>query len=298
MTQGRDTTVLFADVTGSTKLYEEAGDRKAADAIGKCLAALRGAAEANGGRIIKNIGDEVMAVFPNADRAAQAAARMHSAIRALPPVSGHQLGLRIGFHTGPVLQRDGDLFGDTVNLASRLASHATKGQVLLSQETVSKLSPLLRDSTRRLYDITVKGKADDVALCELLWLKSPDITVFPGLAPNKEEHGLQLRLRLRDREVVRRRLEESISVGRDADSAFVITDTAASRHHCVIERRQNHFVLRDHSTNGTYVAFLSGEPGIVLRRAEFVLRGRGWISFGQPRDKAAEVLEYSCEQQK
>jgi adenylate cyclase len=80
----RQATVLFADVSGSTKLYEVAGDATALEAISSCLAAARRATESAGGRVVKTIGDEVMAVFPAPDAAATAAADMQGHIDALP----------------------------------------------------------------------------------------------------------------------------------------------------------------------------------------------------------------------
>lgn len=296
MKPGRDTTVLFADVTGSTKLYEQAGDRAAADGIHTCLTALRCATEASGGRVVKSIGDEIMALFPTADRAAEAATRMQLAAGNLPPIAGQTISLRIAFHAGPVVQRGADVFGDTVNLASRLVAQASKGQVLTSAQTVKKLAPALRNSTRRLYDITVKGKAADVSLCELLWSTSADVTDFPLADTAKSPRRPRLRLKLGDREVIRRRLIESITIGRDPDSNFVVEEATASRHHCVIERRQHNFVVRDHSANGTYVTFAHGAAEVVLRREEVILQGRGWLTFGQPKSVATHALEYFCEE--
>jgi len=295
MTTDREATVLFAEVADSTRLYEDAGDSTAADAIRRCIEVMRGATKESGGRVVKTIGDGVMALFPSPDRATQAAARMHIAVSALPAVGGEKLALRIGFHAGPILQRDGDIFGDTVNIASRLAAQATRGQVLTSADSATKLSPVLRSATRHLYDIAVKGKADDIALCEVLWSKSPDVTDIPlGHAPQAATTA-RLRLRVGNREVMRRRGAESISIGRDPESTIVIADTAASRHHCVIERRQNHFVIRDQSSNGTFVLVDGDKDDTILRREEFVLRGHGWIAFGRANSEAAEVAEYFCD---
>jgi adenylate cyclase len=295
MESSRQTTVLFADVTGSTRLYEEAGDAQAAATIGQCLETLRRVAEDSGGRVVKTMGDEVMALFSAPDRAADAATRMHLAIEALPPVAGQKLALRIGFHAGPVVQRDDDVFGDTVNLASRLVEQATKGQVLTSADTVSLLAPLLRNSTRRLYDITVRGKAEEIGLCELLWSKSPDITDFPVGNAAPKPRPVSLRLRYRGQELVRRRLQESIALGRDPGCVIVVSDARASRQHCTIERRQDRFFLKDHSSNGTYLSVEGEEGETVLRREEVALRGHGWIAFGQPKDETDERLEYFFE---
>jgi adenylate cyclase len=296
MSADRQATVLFADVTGSTRLYEEAGDSRALDAIYKCLETLRRAVEASDGRVVKTTGDEVMAVFSTPDRAADAAARMHLAVESLPPLAGHKLGVRIGFHAGPVIQRDNDVFGDTVNLAARLVEQATRGQALTSAETVDLLTPALRGSTRRLYDITVRGKADEIALCELLWQKSADITDFPVTHAARKPARLVLRLRYRGHEIVRRRLEESIALGRDPASTVVVAEATASRHHCLIERRQDRYMVRDHSSNGTYITVEGVRGETVLRREEAALQGHGWIAFGQPKADAAEVLEYWCEE--
>ena len=289
----RQAAVLFADVTGSTRLYEAAGDARAVEAIGRCLESLRRVTQACGGRVVKSMGDGVMALFPSADAAADAAARMHGAVDALPPLDSHKLGVRIGFHAGPVIQRDDDVFGDTVNLAARLVEQATKGQVLTSADTVSRLTPALRNATRRLYDIAVRGKAEALPLCELLWRKDAAVTDFPvGQAARRRA---LLRLRYGAKELVRRRQAESISCGRDAASAVVVAEPKASRQHCTIERRLDSFVLRDHSSNGTYVTVAGLGQETVLRREELVLRGHGWIAFGQPRAQSVEVLEYWCE---
>src|SRR3954467_9974281 len=172
--------LLFADVSGSTQLYESAGDAAAAQAIAQCIRAFSDATRLAGGEVLKEIGDEVMAIFPTPDAAAIAATRMHLAVEALPAVQGTRLGARIGFHTGPVVRRDNDLFGDTVGLAEGLAGKAAKGQVLTSEETAALLSPALRSCTRVLYSVELKGKPNGVSLCELVWRQGPDITDMAG----------------------------------------------------------------------------------------------------------------------
>lgn len=294
-TPHRQTTVLFADLSGSTRLYEAAGDDKALEVIGRCIDTLCRAAEAAGGRVIKTIGDEVMALFATPDQAADAAMRMQTGINALPTIGGSKLAVRIGFHAGPVIQRENDVFGDTVNLASRLAEQATREQVLTTTDTVSLLSPFLKGATRRLYDITVRGKLEDIALCELLWRKSPDITLSPtGDFAVKSTMNLRLRVVYRGRELVLKRRVESITLGRDPTCTFVIVDPLSSRHHCVIERRQDKFVLVDHSSNGTYVTPESDGNETVLRREESALRGHGWLSFGRCSGDSEDLLEYWC----
>jgi adenylate cyclase len=284
-------TVLFADVSGSTSLYETAGDDAALEAVSACLAEARAATEASGGRVVKTMGDEIMSIFPEPDSAANAASDIQARIEALPEVAGKKLGVRVGFHHGPVLQRDDDIFGDTVNLAARLVAQAKKGEIILSADTADLLGPVFRTMVRELHAITVKGKAEEIGLAELVWKRDPEATVFTAVRNRGRISRNALRLRYRGREVARRRDSDSIQVGRDASSGLVVHDEMASRQHCTIERHQEHFVLRDHSTNGTYVT-VEGDAEIAVRRSEFHLRKRGWISFGQPRAAGVEVVEF------
>jgi len=291
--QGRVTTVLFADVSGSTRLYETEGDAAALDAIGRCIERLSQAAESIGGRVLKTIGDEVMVLFPTPDAAASAASEMHAAVDTLPPVNGTKLGVRIGFHSGPVIQRDNDVFGDTVNLAARLVNQAQKGQIVTSRETVQQLSPALRASTRRLYAITIKGKADRDRgdLCEIEWRPVSDATNDPGPRPEARSAAAALRLNYRDLQLVRRRQNDSIIIGRDTSCGLVIPSQNVSRLHCTIVRRHDSFVLRDHSTNGTFVT-VDGDGEILLQREDMALRRHGWLALGEPRAETAEVVAY------
>src|SRR2546425_4618597 len=169
MEESRQTTVLFADVSGSTKLYETAGDAAALTAIGRCIERMRKAAESTGGRVVKTIGDEIMALFPSPDAAAGAASEMHATIEQLPEVGGVKLGVRVGFHSGPVIHREDDVFGDTVNMAARLVEQAGKGQIIISHETAELFSPAVRVFTRPPDSVQVKGQAEKSPLGDGMW---------------------------------------------------------------------------------------------------------------------------------
>jgi len=296
MDQAGQATVLFADISGSTKLYESEGDKVAMEAIAHCLVQLRQRVETAGGRVVKTIGDEIMAVFAGPDAAANAAGGMQAAIEALPAVGLTRLGVRIGFHCGPVIQSDNDVFGDTVNLAARLVEQAGRGQVLMSRETANQLGPVFRSFKRPLYAIHVKGKAEDVMLCELIWRHSDDMTMsVGGAAPAVQApHATSLlRLKYGALEVTCGREQAAVTMGRGLDCSLVIATDRASRKHCTIEQRRDKFYLADQSTNGTYVSS-DGGPEILLRREELRLGAHGWISLGQPCAEAAEAVEFFC----
>jgi adenylate cyclase len=284
--------VLFADVSESTKLYETAGDAAAHAAISKCVAVMRRAAEASGGRVVKTVGDEVLAIFRLPDAAAAAAAEIQGAIDNLPIESGTKLGVRIGFHAGPVIQQDSDVFGDTVNLAARLVATAVKGQIITSADTARLLNPMIRSSMRELYKIQVKGKAEEVGLCEMQWRRDDEeTTVFATGRPKPRAPATVLRLKYHEKDITRRRDNDSIDLGRDPECGLAIADHMASRRHCTIERRSDKWILKDHSTNGTFVT-LEGDTELLLQREELTLRKHGWICCGQSRAGTKEVVEF------
>jgi adenylate cyclase len=287
--------VLFADVSGSTKLYETVGDTAAHAAIDLCVKLFANITEEHGGRVIKTIGDEVMSIFPQAADAGRAAVDIQLGIAGMPPVDKVRLGVRVGLHFGPVVEREGDVFGDTVNLSARLTEMAARGQIITSLETVERLGDLQRLDCRKLYAIPVKGKEKDVQICEILWTDVDDATQLaaPRITRN-EKANISLRVSYRERNVVLPRERKSLVLGRDATADLVVAERMASRMHCEIESRQGKFFITDRSANGTYVQ-VDGADEVVLRREESMLHGHGYISLGQPRASSTEVVEFFCE---
>jgi adenylate cyclase len=286
--------VLFADVSGSTKLYEQAGNAVAHAAVESCVNLMKQKTLTSKGRVIKTIGDEVMSAFSSADDAADAAIEMQLAISELPPVGNTTLGIRVGFNFGPVVEREGDVFGDAVNLAARLAAVATKGQIITARDTVMLMSPMLKANTRAITTIQVKGKAQEIQVYELIWQQSEDMTTLASQKSVYKPKNAKLRLMVQGNEVILSSERPGVALGRDASADLVIKERMASRAHGKIERRLDKFILTDHSANGTFIT-IEGDKEIVLRREEFTLRGHGWIAFGQSRATATDVVEFFCE---
>jgi adenylate cyclase len=236
----------------------------------------------------------VMSSFPSADEAADAAIEMQLAIAQLPPVGSTQIGIRVGFNHGPVVERDGDVFGDAVNLAARLAGVATKGQIITARDTVMLMSPMLKAATRAITTIQVKGKAQEIQVYELMWQQSEDMTTLASHKSVYKSKNAKLRLVVQGSEMALSAERPAVALGRDPTADLVIRERMASRAHGKIERRLDKFILTDHSANGTFIT-IEGDKEIVLRREEFTLRGHGWIAFGQSRATAADVVEFFCE---
>ena len=286
--------LLFADVSGSTTLYEKLGDRAALTAVEAVVNLLRRSVESHRGHVVKTIGDEVMACFPDADAAMQAASDMQTRVADLAPFGETRLGIRVGFHLGAVIEENGDYFGDAVNTAARMAGLAKRGQIITTATTVVALSPLLRQSTREVASLAVKGKQAEVEVCEVMWESGDDVTMLASKGAQlatesvlRLAHGLQTILM--DASLA------SVQMGRDAGHEIVIADKMASRLHGRIERRGDRYYYADLSTNGTYVT-IEGDGETVVRRDQVMLRGRGRLCFGHTAaDPGAEVVTFEVE---
>lgn len=288
--------VLFVDVSDSTGLYELLGDSTAFGAVREVIELLKRTTVTAGGRVAKSIGDGLMCVFPSADAAAKAAGEMQWHVAARPPLkSGEQLAIRAGFRVGTAIQDGEDVFGDTVNIAARMAGLALSGQVLMDAGTVAALSPRLRESTRRINAMPVKGKAEPVQVHELLWQMSSDRTVIMGAATAAGVASVReprITITHGGKSTV---FKSTIYFGREAaGNDVVMTDAKTSRRHAKIELRAGKFVLVDQSSNGTYVV-ISLANEICLKREELILYANGRFAFGHgTAEPGAEIVEFNC----
>jgi class 3 adenylate cyclase len=284
---------MFADVSGSTSLYEKLGDQRALAAIEAVLSELRKSTVLQNGHVVKTIGDEVMAVFPSVDAAMQAACDMQSRVAAIPQGENARLAIRVGFHFGPAIEDKGDFFGDAVNTAARMAGLAKSGQIITSGQTVDALSALLKASTREIDALQVKGKQEEIRIFEVIWHDSADLTAMADCDQPVNATASSLALTYGALTLKLGTEQKSASLGRDAGNELVVPDKMASRVHCKIEFRRGNFFLVDQSTNGTYVT-VEGDAEIMLKREQIMLRGRGVICLGHTASsKDAERVSFA-----
>ncbi len=137
MARDLEVAIVFADVVGSTQLYDKFGDEKASATVADCLEIMKDATHQCNGTVIKTIGDEVMSTFPTVDEAMQAAVLMQSRISAeSKKADAIPVSIRIGCHFGPVVQEQNDIFGAAVHTANRMTSQAKSRQIVISGDTV------------------------------------------------------------------------------------------------------------------------------------------------------------------
>jgi len=292
--------IVFADVVGSTKLYELLGDMRARDMVGICIEVMRAATDQNHGTVIKTMGDEVMATFPTADDALNAAAQMQKQIVLHPSlkVGEHTVAIRIGCNFGPVVLENRDVFGAAVHTANRMTSQAKAGQIITTATMVERLSSEWRASVRQIDIATLKGRSSEVALFEALWQTEDITSMVPALAlasGGPANKALRLRLRYQGLEILVADSRANITMGRAEENDLVIKGNLISRLHARVELNRNKFILVDQSTNGTFVLGKDGEEAFV-RRDSMQIRGEGLIGLGKaPDSNSSQVIRYTCE---
>lgn len=271
--------VLFADVSGSTQLYETLGDVRARSIIARCIAVMTEATRRHGGTLVKTIGDEVMTTFPAA-AAAEAACEMQEGITGEMVVEGRPLAIRVGFHFGPTLFEEADVFGDAVNLAARLTNLAKSGQILTTSATVERLTGPRRKSCRQIGLTQVRGKRDQVAIHEVVW-NAEGATIMRVPWATQHRAGGRLVFTAGGTRLELGEGHPSLTIDRADQNDLVVRQPVVSRLHARIEYRNGRFVLTDLSANGTYVVADGGGSSYVHRDNQD-LSGSGTLGLGEP----------------
>jgi class 3 adenylate cyclase len=283
MTGDFEVAILFADVVGSTRIYDEFGDTKASETVGGCLDVMKRATQRNNGTVIKTIGDEVMSTFPTVDDAMLAAADMQRRLTQAESANDDYIpvAIRIGCHYGPVVREQNDIFGAAVHTANRMTSQAKARQIVVSGSTVERMSPELKKQTRQIDVATVRGRIDEVALFELLWQPDEATSMLPTIGWESENaRPSRLVIRFRDKVIELNDLRKNIMIGRAEDNDLVVKGHLISRIHAKLEKRRGKFVLVDQSTNGSFVQDEEGHETFV-RRDTKELFGSGTIGLGK-----------------
>ena len=263
MARDLEVAIVFADVVGSTQLYDKFGDTKASETVALCLDVMKDATHKFNGTVIKTIGDEVMSTFETVDDAMSAAVMMQSRVTSETRESGIPVTIRIGCHYGPVVWEQNDIFGAAVHTANRMTS--------------------------QIDVATVRGRLDEVALYELVWQPEDATSMLPTIElEGRLRRASRLLVNYRDSTVELSDRRKSINLGRADDNDLVVKGNLISRIHAKIEMRRGRFVLIDQSTNGTFIQNVQGHETFV-RRDSTELGDEGTIGLGRAEDPGSSL---------
>jgi adenylate cyclase len=315
MTQVLQRTVLFADLRGSTSMYETLGNADATAVVTRSVALLARIVAAHGGHVVKTLGDGLMAVFETPAASVAAADDMHDSLArigmadeaqaeaandeqaeqpeddageggapTLPPRPPVPLKLQVGLAQGEVVEMSGDVFGDAVNVAARLLDHAGDNETLATASVVEQLGEWERSRFRSLDRMQLRGRVEPVHvhLQEAVRRFGDTAATAYGdmLLPVAEPEGI--RLVWLDLNRIYAGTSLPVILGRSPQATYIIDDTRVSRSHARIDWHGGTFQLVDLSYNGTYVRFDNDPEVISLRRGACTLHGSGVIGLGAP----------------
>lgn len=290
--------VLFADVTGSTRLYETLGDENANRIIGKTIDIMAAITEGYQGFVIKTIGDEIMCRFPSANDCVRAAIECQEEISAGIQGETVEVSIKAGLHYGPaILMEDGDVFGDAVNVAARMAGIAKGAQIITTQDTINLLDADLQDMSRQFDRTNVKGKEEEIIVYQVVWEESDDVTRIEISSDDLIEEVKHLSLDFQgNQQRIASDDHRTFVIGRGVQSDLLCKTRLASRSHATLEFRRGKFILTDQSSNSTFVKTDDGED-IFLRRQELMLWGSGYIGLGEEvsKEDPDNLIRYICE---
>jgi len=295
MTQVYERTVLFADLRGSTSMYETLGNAEATTVVTQSVALIARVIDEHGGQVVKTLGDGLMAIFPTPSSAVQSSDDMHDSLARIglplagspdlaetrPPVS---LKLQVGLAHGEVVEMSGDVFGDAVNVAARLLDHAGDNETLATSGVVDGLEDWERSRFRSLGQMQLRGRVEPVHVHLLEAVRrfgDTAATAFGDMAPaSAEPEGI--RLIWLDLNRIYSGTSLPVILGRSPQATYIIDDNRVSRSHARIDWHGGTFQLTDLSYNGTYVRFDNDPEIISLRRGACTLHGAGVIGLGTP----------------
>jgi len=282
--------VMFADVVGSTQLYERLGDSIASQMIADAINIASNIILKYHGTIVKTIGDEVMCRFVDANQAVLCACEINETMEKQPVRNGVGLFFSTGIHWGTaILEEDGDIFGDAVNLAAKIAKKAKSRQIITTGTTQRCLtSKDLKSKCHEVEAIHVKGRSAPVPIFEVMW-EPDELHCMPTIVGHSLDliSNKPLNIYYHFRKHTLQPGSPAYTFGRGAQCDQLVASTLASRVHARIESRQGIFFLIDESTNGTYVKINTKSP-VFLRHQEIALQDSGIISFGEELSAGSE----------
>jgi class 3 adenylate cyclase len=286
---GMNTTVMFADLSGSTSVFEALGNDAATQAVRMLTDWIGRTCEQHDGRVIKFMGDGVLALFARPTDAMEAVVMLQRehAKRKVQRGPVHQMQLQVGLACGDVVEVSGDCFGDAVNVAARLSDLAGPAEILVTDVFVRELSgphPGVRFHDMGL--LPIRGKSHEQRLFRIEWHEDTSTEMMTLPASDAQMLGLRRKAAVQATLVLRYldlahefgSDEMPVHLGRAREAEFPVADPRVSRLHARIEWRGHGFALVDLSSNGTCVRFTGAPTEVRLRRDDCVLHASGEIA--------------------
>lgn len=288
---GVPATVVFTDLHGSTAVFEALGNAVATETITHITAWIAQQCEYAGGRVIKTLGDGVLALFPDGDTAVRAVVDLQRNYQknAFRTPRDKALPLRVGLASGDVEMVGTDCYGDAVNVASRLCDLCGPGQIWTDAASLNRVAESQGVTFRMLGPISIRGRAELCTVFQIEWREevASELLTMQGdlehivASAGHDVLGREIELTWLDRTRRFRSFELPVHIGRVRSVEFMVSDPRVSRTHARLDWRNGSVVYVDLSSYGSWIRFAGANGSdVLLRREECVLHGEGDLALG------------------
>lgn len=299
-------TVVFTDLHGSTAVFESLGNVRATEIVTGLNRSIGDTVCGMGGRVVKTLGDGLLAIFDRPQQAVDACIaihRRHEILMAESP-SDQRMPVRIGIASGEVEWVSGDCYGDAVNVASRLCDLCGPGQIWASETCIASAVEPTGCRFRSLGPIAVRGRVEPCSVYQIEWQLETFTDVMTVLGQFDPEYwknssdalGKSIRLEWNGHTSSFHSFDLPVTIGRVGSNGFVVSDPRVSRTHAQLSWKNGAVTLDDLSSYGTWIRFegTSGTSDSLLRRGSSVLHGSGLMALGAGfTDPDAPVIHFS-----
>ena len=278
----RNIVVMFTDIQGSTAYFDKHGDAAGLLMVHQCNDILHKIVETHGGRVIKTIGDGMLATFEDCGKSVEAGVKMQHGLCDLDQAKaeGEHIAIRIGIHYDTGIVRSRDVFGDVVNVASRIESVAQARQIVISESLYDRVVNLGFQLVK-LGRFLLKGKKTERTLFEVVWDRAPHDGAGQAPPHGDKPSSRGFRLQLIDKTGAIQAeypVSKSLTVGRSKADITFPDDHAMAPSGARFFLDDEQLFVQDLS-GGAENIFMRIAGGYTLQDQDIVLMGRQVFKF-------------------
>lgn len=283
--------LLIADITGSTKLFDQVPTDEALARVRAVLDRMREIIAANQGHCVKSVGDDTLSLFPRAEN-------LYAAARAMIETEfSDGLEVHIGAARGNIITKGADLYGDAVITTARLASLAKPGEFLIDETVFEGLTHEHQKTFVSMGGLKLKGKIEATQVYSFTVGELEAQTVFGGSGAAALGRRTQSVMLTHADDSWSLSDGETVVVGRAHDCEAVLEHPWVSRKHGKFELRASQLEYTDHSSSGSTV-ITSGGREFALQRRSMLLNGTGMVLVGtSDPELATSIIHYATHEQ-
>lgn len=299
LTPSNPLAVMIASLRFNTRRDDNWTNWQTLQQVARCQSLLSDIAHQNHGVVVRTLSDGLLMTYSDPNSAIRAACAMQEAIyQSIQAQTKEQSpDLRIGTSYGTVEIEQGDMRGDSIDLAYKMVRQAQSLQILIDESTFNSLGKETVTLCELLGELNLRNTEKCTRVYQILWsneltelinsrelLPKYDAVIQRDSNQSSDKHSALapeagLTLNFGNQTIKLDAEHPNVSIGRGSDNDLIINDRLVSRHHARIDLHGRKFIVTDSSVNGTYIRFDDGEE-VVVQKDTCTLKDNGMISLG------------------